>query len=180
VYLDQVGGQALPPIGVEVAQGGRHAGGGHPVLHGQHDDFAPGLLALHQLLGEEGVHQQVLQPRVVLVGRLDVVQEACADDAAALQTHAARSHPSFVFLSPVCPQFNPPTCTRGCQISGRCLGNRGIGVVFSEGGDSTAHVDQQVLGGGGTRSKRGDKINTGTARTVIPAVLYNVGTYGII
>ena len=90
-HLHQVGRQALPAVGVEVAEGGGHAGGGHAVLHGQHDDLAPRLLTLHQLACEEGVHQQVLEAGVLLVGRLDVVQETGADDAPALRAQETDS-----------------------------------------------------------------------------------------
>lgn len=84
--LDKIGREALPPVGVKVGDGSGHAGRGNAVSNGQSHYLAPALLALHQLGSEEGVHQQVLQVDVTLVGGLDVIQEACADDAAALQT----------------------------------------------------------------------------------------------
>lgn len=86
-HLDQVGRQAFAAVGVKVGEGGSHARDGNTVSHGQADDLAPGLLALDQLGREEGVHQQVLQVAVALVGGFDVVQEPGADDAAALNAH---------------------------------------------------------------------------------------------
>src|SRR5665647_2383979 len=80
--LEQVGGQ--PPRAVAVVEGqGRGEGrGGHPILDGMDHGAPPGRLVLDEHPGEEVVQQQVGDPRFLIVGLLDLAQEAAADDAA--------------------------------------------------------------------------------------------------
>mmetsp|Transcript_2797 Transcript_2797/g.6129 ORF Transcript_2797/g.6129 Transcript_2797/m.6129 type:complete len:471 (-) Transcript_2797:146-1558(-) len=82
--LDQVGRQAGTAVGVKVSKGGGDAGDGHAGRDGLPCHAPPGRLALGQLLREEGVDQEVGEGGVALVGLADVVQEAGADNAAAL------------------------------------------------------------------------------------------------
>lgn len=65
------------------------------------DDAAPRVLVVRQLLGEVLVHEQVLQRRVALVRLLNLVQEAGADDAAALWSKAAQETFSLCIISSV-------------------------------------------------------------------------------
>ena len=81
--LQQVGRQTFGTIAVVVSQrrtDGRHRnakldGGGHHTT--------PGILCLRDGTLEEGIQQQVVQPRVLLERVLDLAQECGADDAAA-------------------------------------------------------------------------------------------------
>lgn len=76
------------PVGIEVGKGDGETRDSNAGSDGHLDDLPPGLLPLSHLLAKVGVHQQVVQVQVALIGLLDIVQEACPNDAATLQ-HAS-------------------------------------------------------------------------------------------
>mmetsp|Transcript_16072 Transcript_16072/g.60802 ORF Transcript_16072/g.60802 Transcript_16072/m.60802 type:complete len:597 (+) Transcript_16072:1159-2949(+) len=82
--LHEVGGEAGAAVLVQVGERGGERGDGDAAGRGQRDDAAPGVLAGVDLGGELGVDEEVRQVGVAVVRRLDAVEEASADDAAAL------------------------------------------------------------------------------------------------
>ena len=83
--LDQVRREPLAAVAVVVGQGGREGRDGDAQPGGLADDPPPAVLALPDGLGEVGGQQQVRQVPVLVVGVLDAVQEAGADDASPRQ-----------------------------------------------------------------------------------------------
>src|SRR5437588_5314381 len=72
------------PVGVEVADGGRHAGRGDARLHRGGDGPPPVTLRALDVSVEFGVEQKVRQVGAAVVGLLDLAEEPRADNAAAL------------------------------------------------------------------------------------------------
>src|SRR5262245_60946484 len=81
--LQQIGGQPLAAIAIEVAERGAQTRRGNPALHRCNHDASPRRLTARNGFPEEGVEQQVDQPRIAVECLLDLAEEGRADDAAA-------------------------------------------------------------------------------------------------
>ena len=82
--LQQVGRQAPGAVAVVKRQRRAERRRGHAVLDRLNDGAPPGSLIVRSAgLAEEVIEQQIAQLRVLVVGFLDLAQEAAADDAAA-------------------------------------------------------------------------------------------------
>ena len=74
-----------PPVGIKVSKGDGETRYSNASGYGHLDDLPPCLLPLSHLLTKVGVHQQVVQVQIALISLLDVIQEACPNNAATLR-----------------------------------------------------------------------------------------------
>lgn len=86
--LHQVGGKGAAAVAVEVGQGAAEGRGPEAVQRGGGHHLTPGGLTVLDDVGEVRVQEQVGEVRVLVVGGLDVLEEAGPDDAA-LAPHQA-------------------------------------------------------------------------------------------